>query len=140
VLCGSTYLNKRSRSTLEKKLQGTENLEDVEAKINLAVIMFDENCKPTFVVLNHSKFFAFPITLRRDSETVASGSRRQLQQSHLQVLLLIACKKDLCEQVFDEIIDTIVMKVQRQIAKDHDEELDLHIEVRAALATSRYRC
>lgn len=47
MLCGSTYLNKRFRSALEKKLQGTENLEDIEAKINLAVIMFDENCKPT---------------------------------------------------------------------------------------------
>jgi len=75
---------------------------------------------------------------------VASGSRRQSQQSHLQVILLTACRKDLCEQVFDEIIDTIVMKVQRQIdesrriAKEHDEEPDLHIEVRAALITSRY--
>jgi hypothetical protein len=77
---------------------------------------------------------------------VTSGSRRQPQRSHLRVLLLTACRKDLCEQVFDEIIDTIVMKVQRQIdesrriAKDHDEEPDLHIEVRAALVTSRYRC
>ena len=60
--------------------------------------------------------------------------------------LLTARRKDLCEQVFDEIIDTIVMKVQRQIdesrriAKDHDEEPDLHIEVCAALVASRYRC
>jgi tRNA A37 threonylcarbamoyltransferase TsaD len=52
--------------------------------------------------------------------------------------LLTVCRKELCEQVFDEIIDTIVMKVQRQIdesrriAKDHDGEPDLHIEVRAA--------
>lgn len=75
---------------------------------------------------------------------VASGSRRQSQRNHLQVILLTACRKDLCEQVFDEIIDTIVMKVQRQIdesqriAKEHDEEPDLHIEVRAALITSRY--
>src|SRR4051794_11341098 len=43
----------------------------------------------------------------------------------------------MCEQVFDEIVDTIVMKVQRQIdesrriAKDHDGEPDLDIEVRA---------
>ena len=49
----------------------------------------------------------------------------------------------MCEQVFDEIVDTIVMKVQRQIdesrriAKDHDGELDLNIEVRVTLVISR---
>ena len=48
MLCGSTYLNKRLRSALEKKLQGTVNLEDIEAKIDLAVNEFDEAIKPTF--------------------------------------------------------------------------------------------
>jgi hypothetical protein len=47
------------------------------------------------------------------------------------------------EQVFDGIVDTIVMKVQRQIdesrriAKDHDGEPDLDIEVCAALVIPR---
>jgi hypothetical protein len=60
VLCGSTYLNKRLRSALEKKLQGTENLEDIEAKIDLAVNMFDENCKPTFNGSGRSQPFQIP--------------------------------------------------------------------------------
>jgi hypothetical protein len=52
-------------------------------------------------------------------------------------------RKELCEQVFDEIIDTIVMKVQRQIdesrriATQYDHEPDLQIEVQYCPNTSR---
>lgn len=49
------------------------------------------------------------------------------------------CRAELCEQVFDEILDTIVMKIQRQIDESrriatNDNELDLQIEVCPALA------
>src|ERR1700733_8278406 len=95
------------------------------------------------VVLTHSEFPAFPTTLRRDSRTISSGSRRQSQRGHLWVHLLTTCREDMREQVFDGIVDTIVMKVQRQIdesrriAKDHDREPDLDIEVCAALIIPR---
>jgi hypothetical protein len=60
VLCGSIYLNKRFRSALEKKLQGTVNLKDIEAKIGLAVNEFDETFKPTFNGTCYSYPFRIP--------------------------------------------------------------------------------
>jgi hypothetical protein len=76
---------------------------------------------------------------RRDSEAVASGSPRECNQNNPQVVSLIPCRSELCEQVFDDILDTIVTKVQRQIdesrriAMNHDDEPSLQIEVRCAL-------
>jgi hypothetical protein len=60
VLCGSIYLNKRFRSALEKKLQGTVNLKDIEAEIDLAVNEFDETFKPTFNGTCRSHPFRIP--------------------------------------------------------------------------------
>ena len=60
MLCGSIYLNKRFRSALEKKLQGTVNLKDIEAEIDLAVNEFDETFKPTFNGTCRSHPFRIP--------------------------------------------------------------------------------
>jgi len=53
------------------------------------------------------------------------------------------CSAELCEQVFDEILDTIVLKIQRQIdesrriATNYDNESDLQIEVCPAPSSPR---
>ena len=82
-----------------------------------------------------SRFQVFEKTLRRGSKTALSGSPRESQRRYHQRVSLTFSRKELCEQVFDEIIDTIVMKVQRQIAesqriaRDYDDEPNLEIEV-----------
>jgi predicted proteasome-type protease len=48
VLCGSTYLNKRFRSALQRKLQDVDNMHGIEAKIEDAVKEFEEKSKPAF--------------------------------------------------------------------------------------------
>lgn len=80
------------------------------------------------------------MTRRRGSRTTVSGSQRVCDWGKFRADLLTMSREELCEQVFDKVVDTIVMKVQRQIdesrriATDFDHELDLQIEVRFAPA------
>jgi hypothetical protein len=96
------------------------------------------------VLLIHSKFEAFGMTRRRDSEMNVSGSPRMCDWSNLQADSLKPCREELCEQVFDDILNTIVMKVQRQIdesrriATNYDHEPGLKIEVSYALVVRRF--
>jgi hypothetical protein len=116
-------------------------LEDIEAEIELVVNEFDEGFKPTFNGTCRPQPFRIP-GLPNNPE---KGFRNSCVWFSASVsmgpssspVLLTACREEMCEQVFDEIVNTIVMKVQRQIdesrriAKEYDGEPDLHIEVRA---------
>jgi hypothetical protein len=95
------------------------------------------------VLLTRSKFWALGMTWRKASETSVSGSQRAYHWCDFPIDLLMPNREELCEQVFDEILDTIVMKVQRQIdesrriATHYDHEPDLQIEVRYCPRGSR---